>query len=195
MFQQLVVKVLRSRQGQDLIDLAVRRVIEDQSSSTRAGLMRVTRAVVKDQLEDNRTREHELLELDAGYQEWAQQRREAMLADQAYQKALAHEADRSQLLDAVERGALPSAADPMAGYVTDAIVRVREDSLFEGRVGRVLELRTIDGWPEVVVLLEGHTLPCSFMPGTLELLGAVALPSTAQVQDQAPTQMIPTIEP
>lgn len=171
MFRQFVLKVMGSYEGQRLVERAVRTVLEDEGSSTRKGMMRIIRGVARDSVQDARERERELVELDAGYQEWTQQRRQAILEQQ--------NAERSALVDFVRTGVEPAPVDLLAAFEVDAIVRVTDDALFAGRIGRVVDTSTEHGYPEVRVELEGHTLWMAFTPGALEL-------ATEQAPEDAP---------
>lgn len=194
MFRKFVIRVMRSYEGQRLIEQAVRVVLEDKTSSTRQGMMRIIRAEARDAVQDTRERERELAELDAGYQEWAQQRREALLLEEKRKQAQT-EAEARRVQELAQAAVLEN---PLARFPLDQPVRVVQDALFEGRLGRVTGVQESSGFPEVYVQLEGHDMAVPFAPAALEPFTAVdLLDLTLPVptpQDEAPTTALPAVE-
>lgn len=192
MFRRFVLSVLRSYEGRRLIDQAVRAVLEDEQSNTRKGMMRIVRGVATDAVQDAKERERDLAELDAGYQEWAQQRRQALLEEERRKNAA--------FVQYVSTGQEPAPEDPLAPYWVDRVVRVVQDALFEGRIGRVVGSRTRNGFPEVSVELDGHNTPMTFTPAALMPLNPGEEPPPVVHEDpedaqpaELPTELIPTI--
>lgn len=159
MFRNKIIRVLSSQDARRLIDAAVRECLEDPTSTTRAGMMRIVRGEAKDAVQDANERGRELLELDAGYQEWAQARREAMVEQEAEQ--------RRAMTVYARTGVAPELHDPLDEYPAGADVLVVDDPLFGGRTGTVKSTTQSHGFPEVHVLLESRMEPVAFTPRAL----------------------------
>lgn len=181
MFRNKIIRVLSGREARALIDQAVRQILEDQTSSTRQGMMRIVRGEAKDAIQDANERGQALAELDAGYQEWAQQRRQALLQEE--------NAQRAAVATYARTGIAPELRDPLEEYPQGARVVVIDDALFRGRLGVVEDTTTERGYPEVRVMLDGHTVWVSFTPQALRPVF-----TTEAGPDEQPTEMLPPVE-
>lgn len=186
MFRKFVIKVMKSYEGQRQLESALRSMLDDPASPTRAGLMRVVRGVAKDAVEEAQEGVRELVEMDGSYQHWAQQRRQAILEREA--------AERAAIGTFVRTGEMPQLPDPFEGYVEGREVLVIDDALFERRKGRILRAAIVNDYPEVEVLLDGYVTPLLFTPRALQLLALEepAAPAPAAAADMVPTQLLPT---
>jgi hypothetical protein len=183
MFEGFILRVLVSSAGRRQIERIVREVLEDPTSSTRRGMMRIIRGVAKDAVEEVNERQLALAELDTEYVQWSQQRREALLEQQTQEKAA--------LVALARSGEMPALPDALEQFRTGGRVRVVSDALFENKYGNVLgTARSSSGFPEVTVLLDHHHQPMQFTPAALQLLDDVQ-----DAEQGDPTEMLPKIEP
>lgn len=200
MFRRFIVKALRSADGQALLTSAVCGLLEDQTSTTRAGMMRIIRGEARDALTEAQESTRLLLEMDPHYQDWAQQRRQALLAQQ--------ENERAALVQYVHTGTVAEPHNPLEGYVEGRPVLILDDALFERRKGRIHGAAIVNGYPEVSVILEGYTVPITFTPAAMQLLAedengehggtpadGYLHPAVTTYANGTPTQTLPVVEP
>lgn len=191
MFTKFVLKVLASgaarsiigRYTQNMVETEVRYLLEDPRSNTRVAMMRIIRGEVKDVIEEAREEAQNKAELDEVYVQWAQERRQALLA--------AQNADLSK----VPAGQVaPEPVDPLAEFPVGQPVRVVRDALFENRIGRVTGTRESSGFPEVLVELEGHNMSISFTPDALRPVFETEQPPADAAPAGAPTELLPAVD-
>lgn len=187
MFRNKIIRVLTGAEARALIDDAVRQILEDQASNTRQGMMRIVRGEAKDAVQDAQERARTMAELDPGYQEWAQQRRQALMERENDQQAA--------LLTYARTGIAPQLRNPLDEYPVGRPVLVLDDALFGGRYGHVVGTSEDRGYPEVRVMLEGHTVWMTFTPGALRPVAITeAAPPAPAGPDEQPTEMLPPVE-
>lgn len=187
MFTKFVLKVLASPAGRNIVRRYTRNMVmeevaellEDPTSNTRVGMMRIIRGEVKDVIEENRERAQTFAELDEMYVQWAQERRQALLAKENAERFAA----------AVAPGAVGTAPeDALAPFVQGRAVKVLHDALYEGATGRVHTTQEIEGYPVVNVLLDGFTMSLPFAPSSLEPM------DEQPAAEDAGTELLPVVD-